>query len=137
MIDARVAASGDGVVDGHTATRRAGVQHHKREEPMKDTLRPTLLMLTVLVHAGIAHGIGLPAGFEAVAIPVSLDKPTGFAFAPDGTIYIMEHAGIVRVHDGASQQATPFIDLTAEVNQDGDRGLLGIALHPGFVPDDG
>src|SRR6185436_16126845 len=34
-------------------------------------------------------------------------------------------------------QATPFIDLSAEINNDGDRGLLSLALHPGFLPDGG
>jgi glucose/arabinose dehydrogenase len=105
---------------------------------MNDLLRPgLLLLLTGLVHPGAARAIELPAGFEAIAIPASLEVPTGFAFAPDATIFVIELAGVVRVHDGASQQAAPFIDLTAEVNRNGDRGLLGIALHPGFVPDGG
>ena len=105
---------------------------------MNDTLRPQLLFVAAGVAcASLASGVELPAGFVAVAIPTNLTTPTGLVFAADGTMFIMEHAGIVRVHDGASQQATAFIDLTAEVNQNGDRGLLGIALHPGFTPDDG
>jgi glucose/arabinose dehydrogenase len=105
---------------------------------MNTALRSRLFLLVAgLAAAGFAHGVGLPVGFEAVAIPANLTIPTGFAFARDGTIFIIEQAGVVRVHDGTSQQGAPFIDLTAEVNQNGDRGLLGIALHPGFAPDGG
>jgi hypothetical protein len=41
------------------------------------------------------------------------------------------------VHRGSSAQSLPFIDLRDEVNKDGDRGLIGVAVHPGFLPDDG
>lgn len=99
--------------------------------------RVRCVLAAVALAAGSAHAIELPDGFVAVPVPASLGLPTGFVFASDGTMFIMEKAGRVIVHDGVTQQATPFIDLSAEVNNDHDRGLLGIALHPGFMPNGG
>ena len=78
-----------------------------------------------------------PPGFEAVQLPGFYDVAVGFTFAPDGTIFLIEKPGRVRVHDGAQLQTAPVLDLADEVNGFGDRGLLGVALHPGFAPDGG
>ena len=104
---------------------------------MTNALLTVCLIVTAALAPSFAYAIDLPDGFQAIALSGTLSTPTGLAFAPDGKIFIIEHAGTVRVHDGTTQQAVPFIDLTDEVNQDGDRGLLGIALHPGFVPNGG
>ncbi|HND54624.1 MAG TPA: PQQ-dependent sugar dehydrogenase, partial [Pirellulaceae bacterium] len=62
----------------------------------------------------------------------------GLVWAADGTMFVVEKHGFVRVlTPGEQLQGLPFIDLSAEVNNNGDRGLLGIALSPGFVPDGG
>jgi hypothetical protein len=42
-------------------------------------------------------------------------------------------SGVVRVVDNGLLQATPLIDLSNEVNNTRDRGLLGIAIHPDFA----
>ncbi|HZJ71976.1 MAG TPA: PQQ-dependent sugar dehydrogenase, partial [Planctomycetota bacterium] len=52
--------------------------------------------------------------------------------------FLLQKPGIISVLDPAGTlQAAPFLDLSAEVNNDWDRGLLGVALHPGFLPDGG
>ena len=79
----------------------------------------------------------LPGGFEVVPVVEGLESPVGMTFAPDGRLFVVTQAGIVRIHDGTSLQGTPFIDLSDEVNHYWDRGLLGFALHPDFVPDGG
>ena len=99
--------------------------------------RRLLLFLLALSLSGTAAAIDLPDGFEAVPLPGVFDVPLGLTFAPDGTIFILEKAGRVQVHDGTMLQSQPFLDLMDEVNNNGDRGLLGIALHPGFLPDGG
>ena len=101
------------------------------------TLVHVFSLIVGLAAASVACAIELPAGFQAVPVPATLHTPTGFVFASNGTMFVIEQRGTVRVHDGTTQQAVPFINLAAEVNKDGDRGLLGIALHPGFVPDGG
>jgi len=77
--------------------------------------------------------LSVPAGFEAVVMSPALDSPTAMAFAPDGRIFIAQKNGIVRVVQDGNLLPEPFIDLTQEVGDAGDRGLLGIALSPDFA----
>jgi len=79
----------------------------------------------------------LPPSFELVPLPVQGVQATGFCFLPDGRALWLEKAGIVRVVSGNAFQSPNFIDLRGEVNNDHDRGLLSVALHPGWVPDGG
>lgn len=79
----------------------------------------------------------LSAGFSATPIISGLLRPTAFAFTRDKHIFIAEKSGKVRVamhgNDGSyTLLDTPFIDLSNEVNNFSDAGLLSIALHPDF-----
>jgi glucose/arabinose dehydrogenase len=76
--------------------------------------------------------ISLPPGFTQEVVTNKLDGPTAFAFAPDGRIFVTQKAGTVRII--ANNQLLPenFIDISQEVNQAFNRGLVGIAVHPGF-----
>ena len=58
--------------------------------------------------------------------------PTAFDWSPDGTMFIAKLDGIVRVFDGNSLLEEPFIDISDQVNTGGQRGLLGLAVHPDF-----
>ena len=58
--------------------------------------------------------------------------PTAFDWAPDGTMFIAKLSGVVRVFDGNNLLAEPFIDISDQVNIGGQRGLLGLAVHPEF-----
>jgi PKD repeat protein len=70
-------------------------------------------------------------GFTTDLVAGNLPFATGIAFAPDGRIFIALKSGIVRVWDG-SLLPTPFVNLSAQVGDAHDRGLLGIAVHPEF-----
>jgi glucose/arabinose dehydrogenase len=77
----------------------------------------------------------LPAGFVGeVVIPASagLYGPTALAFVGSDRMFIAQKDGQVRVWQNGALLATPFIDLSAEVNSYYDRGLLGLAIHPNF-----
>jgi glucose/arabinose dehydrogenase len=93
-----------------------------------------------LLAAGVADAAppqSFPAGFEAVDLGVQLADPVEIRIAESGVILLVEQRGRVRVHVGGELQAEPFLDLSDEVNQDHDRGLLGLALDPGFTADGG
>jgi len=90
-----------------------------------------------LASAPLALAQVVPPNFEVVEAATGLFRPVGIAFAPDGALFVTTQHGTVRVVAQGAQQAEPFIDLTDEVNHFGDRGLLGLALHPGFVADGG
>jgi glucose/arabinose dehydrogenase len=109
------------------------------EDAIFAAVRPAAGLLVWLGGAAaLAQSFALPSHFQAVPLPGTWNLPVGITFTPDGKIFLLEKPGVVRVLDAAGvAQGAPFLDLTAEVNNDHDRGLLGIALHPGFVPNDG
>jgi glucose/arabinose dehydrogenase len=101
---------------------------------------PALLALALLLAATAGAQFVLPAHFQATPLPGTFNLPVSIAFTPDGSrLFLLEKPGTVRVLDATTgaAQLLPFLDLVAEVNNDHDRGLLGVALHPGFVPDGG
>src|SRR5262245_53592293 len=75
----------------------------------------------------------LPAGFtESVAFS-GLTNPTAVRFAPDGRIVVAEKGGKVKVFDNfADTTPTTLVDLSTQVHDFWDRGLLGLALDPNF-----
>src|SRR4051812_36044625 len=88
--------------------------------------------LSLVAAQSAAQTTPIGQNFELVRVASGLNLGTGFAFAPDGALFIAEKAGIVRVLRNGALLPTPFIDISAEVNNTSDRGLLGIAVHPGF-----
>jgi glucose/arabinose dehydrogenase len=80
--------------------------------------------------------VGPPGpGDELVSVTVlnGLVQPTAVNWSPDGSnMYIAEKSGVVKVvRDGVLQPA-PFADISGQVNNVRDRGLLDIAVHPDF-----
>ncbi|HMA47136.1 MAG TPA: PQQ-dependent sugar dehydrogenase, partial [Frankiaceae bacterium] len=74
-----------------------------------------------------------PAGFQDDAVVTGLTQPTSVRFAPDGWAFVAEKGGLIKVFDGlADPTPTVFADLTTNVDNFWDRGLLGLALDPGF-----
>ena len=60
-----------------------------------------------------------------------LANATAFAQAPDGRLFIAEQAGTLRVVKDGVLLATPFASVA--VDSTGERGLIGVALHPAFA----
>ena len=75
---------------------------------------------------------GLPAGFVDETVIGGLPYPTAIAFAPDATMFVALKSGVVRVATGGTLLPTPFLDISARVHDNHDRGLLGLAVHPQF-----
>lgn len=72
-----------------------------------------------------------PAGFSRNEGFVSgLTDATAFAQAGDGRLFVAEQGGTLRVVKNGAVLPTPF--LTVNVDSSGERGLLGVALHPNF-----
>lgn len=80
-----------------------------------------------------AGGAAVPPGFSRnEAWITGLVSATAFASAPDGRWFIAEQGGRVRVVKNGVLLTTPFVAL-ANVDARGERGLIGIALHPAFA----
>lgn len=75
----------------------------------------------------------VPPGFADTVAIEGLSAPTAVSFAPDGTVFVAEKSGIVKSFDSlADTSATVTVDLRDEVHNFWDRGLLGLAVDPGF-----
>jgi glucose/arabinose dehydrogenase len=75
----------------------------------------------------------VPSGFSDNLVVGGLTLPTAIAFAPGGKVFVGEKGGIVKVFDSPSDtSATQVVDLRSRVQDFWDRGLLGLAVDPGF-----
>src|SRR5256884_8720894 len=72
------------------------------------------------------------ASGEIAQYITGLDYPIALGFASDGRIFYAErNTGSIRIIQGGVLLPTPFYTLT-NTNTVGERGLLGLALDPGF-----
>lgn len=83
----------------------------------------------LLADAGAA--VTWNGGFDEETITSGLELPTAFACSSDGRIFVAEKEGRIRVIDvSGNLLPTPF--ATVSVNTMGDRGIIGLSLHPTF-----
>jgi glucose/arabinose dehydrogenase len=79
------------------------------------------------------NNAGAPAGITRnEAWVTGLSGATAFAQAPDGRIFVCEQGGTLRVIKNGQLLPTPFHTFP-DIDDTGERGLLGVALHPGFA----
>ncbi|WP_069741868.1 sorbosone dehydrogenase family protein [Streptomyces sp. EN23] len=96
----------------------------------------TLCLVTSLALA--TASADEPAGAPAQQVSASLTEvaraqsPSAGAAGPDGTVWIAERAGTVRVLDD-SGLGEPVLDISDETTTDGERGLLGVAFDKTFT----
>ena len=60
-----------------------------------------------------------------------LTSATAFAQAPDGRFFVAQQGGDLRIVKTGVLLSTPFVRLS--VDAAGERGLIGVALHPNFA----
>lgn len=73
----------------------------------------------------------VPPGFVKTQLAHGLKDPTVLAFAPNGDIYLGEQSGAIVVYRNGAVLPAPLGTLNA-FNQ-GETGLLGLALDPGYA----
>ncbi len=76
--------------------------------------------------------VTVPPGFTVEVVVEGLANPTAVVPGPGGKLFIAEKGGRVWVFENGARLSKLFIDLSAEVNDAGDRGLLGLAIDPNF-----
>jgi glucose/arabinose dehydrogenase len=84
------------------------------------------LMLAAMAETGRA---AVPAGFSDTLV-TSVGSPTALAFTPDGRMLITTQGGTLRVWAGT---LLPTPALTLSLCTGSERGLLGVAVDPGFA----
>jgi uncharacterized repeat protein (TIGR03806 family) len=102
------------------------------------TKHPEIAMIMRLVLILLATVAGLHAatfsatGFAETQVASGLD-PTTMAFAPDGRLFVCEKPGRVRVVKNGALLGTPFVDLSAVVDNYNERGLMSVCFDPSFA----
>ncbi len=92
-----------------------------------------LICLVAALDAASAGAAQVPSGFRDEVAFAGLSEPTTFRFAPDGRVFVAEKTGRILVFDSLSDPTpTLFANLAKQVQDAYDRGLLGLALDPGF-----
>ena len=89
----------------------------------------TLFILLPLV--GISQE--LPPDFYTEPVQTNFQFPVGLTFDETGQMYVWEKGGKVHVVDTNNVKVnTPLLDISEEVGEWRDHGLLGFALDPNF-----
>ncbi|HEX5823889.1 MAG TPA: PQQ-dependent sugar dehydrogenase, partial [Candidatus Limnocylindrales bacterium] len=92
---------------------------------------------------GPGPSVAAPA-FDASRVAVDFETVAGGLAAPlavvhagdgSGRLFVAEQGGRIRIVRGGGLVDRPFLDIAGRVSSGGERGLLGVAFHPGF-PDD-
>src|SRR5262249_19786839 len=111
-----------------TGANLLAVEVHNRDLMSSDLSFHPNLQANVPVTGG-----PLPPGFVTDTLAGGFSSPVALAFADDGRMFVAEKRGTVWIVKNGSTLPTPFLTLDDEINNAGDRGLLGIALHPDFA----
>ncbi len=107
----------------------------------QSALHPALIALLGLL-IGCGSGSSSPVNTPPSSPPALTltSVATGFSSPLDlqqpndgsGRFFVVEQAGTIRILQGGTALATPFLDIREKVNFGGEKGLLGLAFHPGF-----
>jgi len=94
---------------------------------------PRLLTSAVLVAIASGAAAQFPPRFVSLPVASNWQQPVGVTYAPDGTLVVWEKGGRVwTVHNGV-KAATPVINISEEVGNWRDYGMLGLVLDPEFA----
>ena len=100
-----------------------------------------LIITAAIAGAALVTQIGpspagastLPTGFRDSVVLSGLTNPTVLQFAPDGRIFVGQKNGVIKVFQSLTDtNPITFADLSGNVHDFWDRGLLGLALPPNF-----
>ncbi len=94
-------------------------------------LFPILAILLISLNPSFAQ---LPEDFYDEQYAAGFDFPTGITFDEKGRAYVWEKKGIVYILDSLGNRLPePLIDISEEVMNWKDHGLLGFALDPAYL----
>ena len=76
-----------------------------------------------------------PADVRLQEVATGLDFPVLVTTPPGDMdrLFVVEKSGKIRIIRNGSVVSTPFLDVGALISDGGERGLLGLAFHPGYA----
>ena len=89
----------------------------------------TRRLLSWLCAAVLTIAIAAPAMADVALEPVGTFSQPVQALSPpgDSRVFVVEKGGLIRIAGGGT-----FLDIRSLVSSGGERGLLGMAFHPGY-----
>ena len=117
--------------DGRPAVELDSARHAAPTAPRGLGGRPE--RAGVVQDARAVAAPAIPGAFEESVAFSGLRAPVAVRFAPDGTVFVAEKHGVVKRYAGLGD-ATPetVADVSAAVHDYWDRGLIGLAVDPGY-----
>src|SRR5919108_634720 len=76
-----------------------------------------------------------PLKLSLTTVVSGLNSPVDLQVPDDNTgrFFVVEQPGTIRIVSGGTLLPTPFLDITAQVDFGGEKGLLGLAFHPNYA----
>jgi len=97
-------------------------------------LRYFILLIFTGLSIQMTAQVELPEDFYEIVVNDGWDFPAGLTFDDTGRIFVWEKAGLVYVVDTAGIRfPEPLLDISEEVSNYKDLGMLGFALDPDFL----
>ena len=91
------------------------------------------LMVVLLGDGPSLRAQTVPSGFSDALVIGGWSEPVGATWDANGRMYVWEKRGIVWIVQNGVRLTTPLIDISAEVGNWRDHGLLGFTLDPNFL----
>lgn len=98
-----------------------------------EKITPFLLWLLAILCFTSPKALAQPAGFTDELVIDGWSQAVGVTFDKNGRMYVWEKGGKVWTVENGVKAAEPLIDLTEEVGNWRDFGLVGFALDPNFL----
>ena len=92
-----------------------------------------LCCLCITLGMCISPAFAQPNGFVDQSYISGFDRAVGLTFDANGRMYVWEKGGVVWIVENGVKLPTPLIDISEEVGNWRDFGLLGFALDPNFL----
>ncbi|MDX2248933.1 MAG: PKD domain-containing protein [Bacteroidia bacterium] len=93
----------------------------------------TIIVIVLLSWTNIAKVFSQPVGFVDQVYSTGFTNAIGITFDANGRMYVSEKGGKVWIVENGIKSASPLLDISEEVGNWRDFGLLGVALDPAFL----
>ena len=100
--------------------------------------RPITIAAVLCAAAAALHGPPGAASSSALDVTVQqiatgIGPITSITNAGDPRLFLTVQTGRIVIFSGGQVQPAAFLDLSGAISCCGERGLLGLAFHPGFA----
>ncbi len=94
-----------------------------------------LHILALLAVAALSQTVAADPRVVLEPVLTGLADPVYIAHARDGTdrLFVVEQGGVIKVRRPGATTTSVFLDIRSRVLAGGERGLLGLAFHPGYA----